>query len=81
MAGFDLSYWMVAYAPAGTPAPILEALNQQFMQFTRTPAVVGRFADLGFAIEGSSDAALVQFTRSEIGKWRELIGAAGIEAE
>ncbi|NMM81447.1 hypothetical protein B2J86_11030 [Acidovorax sp. SRB_14] len=81
MAGFDLSYWMAVYAPAGTPAPILEVLNQQFMQFTRTPAVVSRFADLGFAIEGSSGTALDQFTRSEIGKWRELIAAAGIEAE
>lgn len=81
MTGFDLSYWTAVYAPAGTPAPILQTLNQQLAQFTGSKEVIDRFADLGFTIEGSSSAQLEQFTRSEIGKWRGLIAAAGIEPE
>jgi len=81
MAGFDLSYWIGVYAPAGTPPAVLRVLNQQFTQFTRSKEVVNRFADVGFMIEGSSSAALEQFTRSETGKWRDLIAAAGIEAQ
>lgn len=81
MAGFDLGYWMAVYAPAGTPAPIVQALNQQFTQFTQSKDVVDRFAGLGFSIEGSSSTALEQFTRSETIKWRDLIATAGITPE
>lgn len=81
MAGFDLSYWMAVYAPAGTPAPIVQALNQQFTRFTQAKDVVDRFAGLGFSIEGSSATALEQFTRSETIKWRDLIATAGIAPE
>lgn len=81
MDHFDLSYWIAVYAPAGTPAPALQALNQQVVQFTQSKEVIARFADLGFTIEGSTSAQLEDFTRSEIGKWRSLINAAGITPE
>lgn len=81
MDHFDLSYWIAVYAPAGTPAPVLQALNQQVVQFTQSKEVIARFADLGFTIEGSTSAQLEDFTRSEIGKWRSLINAAGITPE
>lgn len=81
MAGFDLSYWTAVYAPAGTPTPVLQALNQRIVQFTQSKEIIERFASLGFAIEGSSSAQLEQFTHGEIGKWRDLIAAAGIEPE
>ena len=81
MDKFDLSYWIGVYAPAGTPAPVLQTLNQQLVQFTQSKDVVARFAELGFTIEGSTSAQLDDFTRSEIGKWRNLIAAAGITPE
>ena len=81
MDHFDLSYWIAVYAPAGTPAPVLQTLNQQLVRFTQSKDVIARFADLGFTIEGSTSAQLDEFTRSEIGKWRSLINAAGITPE
>ncbi len=81
MDNFDLSYWIAVYAPAGTPAPVLQTLNQQVVRFTQSKEIIARFADLGFTVEGSTSAQLDEFTRSEIGKWRSLIHAAGITPE
>ena len=67
--------------PPAPPAPVVQALNQQVVQFTQSKDVIARFADLGFTIEGSTGAQLDDFTRSEIDKWRSLIAAAGIAPE
>lgn len=81
MSGFDLSYWMAAYVPAGTPSSVVSVLNREIVKFAQRREVVDRFAVLGFSVLSSSPAELGQFTASETLKWKSMIDAAGLVPE
>ena len=65
-------------APAGTPPERLERLHALLVAPARRPEVTARLAELGYAVAESEPAAFAATIRGEIGKWREVIGRAGI---
>ena len=47
LAGYDISSWQAVFAPAGTPAPIVERLYTEIARILKTPDIQKRFTDLG----------------------------------
>jgi tripartite-type tricarboxylate transporter receptor subunit TctC len=77
--GFEMWAWTAAYAPAGTPRPIIDKLNglvrealasESYRALARTT--------YGVPFSGSPEE-LAAFQASETGKWGEIIAVAGMK--
>jgi len=81
LKGFDITSWNGVFAPAGTPAPIVERLNHELVAIAASKELAAQFHALGFEPFGSTPAELGKFVVAEIQKWSRLVKDAGIEAE
>lgn len=79
--GYDMSYWFAAYAPAGTPAPVLKRLNELLTTAVRAPAAKAFFETSGAEAWTSTPEELARHQAAETLKWGKVIKAAGIEPE
>ena len=73
LPGFDNPVWFGLFAPAGTPAPIVQKLNNQMNSILVMPDVKQAFAKLGFEPGGGASDALAQRVNGEIKKWTALV--------
>ena len=82
LTGVEAYDWYGILAPAGTPKPIIDALNAQTVRILQMPDVSDRFASTQFAEPvGSTPDELQRFMRSEIERWARVIRQANIRAE
>ena len=82
VTGVEAYDWYGILAPAGTPKPIINALNAQIVRILQMPDVSDRFASTQFAEPvGSTPDELQRFMRSEIERWARVIRQANIRAE
>lgn len=79
--GFNLASWTGLFAPAGTPAPIVEKLNGEVNAVLALPEVKERLAALGVEPDIMSAAQFDAYAHAEVPKWSGLVKAAGIEPE
>lgn len=81
LPGYEISYWNAVYAPAGTPAPILDRINA-LMQKAMTAEPVRRFVEQnGMEPFTSTPAELASFQAAEYKRWGAVIKTAGIQPE
>jgi tripartite-type tricarboxylate transporter receptor subunit TctC len=73
--------WLGLFAPAATPAPIIERLNQAAAQAIANPEVIAAFRLQGLTAHGSTPAELQERIRSELALWGQVVPALGIAAE
>jgi len=84
LADFDAGSWWAFFLPAGTPAPIIQRLNEAINAALNTPAVQARLFENGATVvapERRSPDYLKSFLESETAKWGAAIKAAGIMPE
>lgn len=81
VAGYDVASWNALAAPAGTPADVIERLNQAVREALVVAPVRDKLAALGMRVGASTPAAQEQLLASEIRRWGEVIRAAKIEPE
>ena len=67
--------------PKGTPAEIVERLNQDVNAVLTDPAVKARMADLGSEIFTSSPADFAKLIAEETEKWAKVVKFAGLKAD
>lgn len=75
---FVVEQWQAVYAPAGTPAPVVQRLNETINRILKDPAVVSRFAKLGVTIGGGSPQQLAQRQAADYQRWGTVVKAAHI---
>jgi len=75
------STWTAVYAPAGTPAEVIQEINRLVVKIVMLPDVKEKLAGLGVEPVGSSPEELATFLRSEMEKWSKVIRAAGIKPQ
>jgi tripartite-type tricarboxylate transporter receptor subunit TctC len=81
LPGYEISYWNAVYAPAGTPAPVVQKVNQ-LMQRALATENVRRFVEQnGMEPFTSTSVELASFQAAEYQRWGSVIKAAGIEPE
>jgi tripartite-type tricarboxylate transporter receptor subunit TctC len=81
-AGFpnsDYTVWMAVFAPAKTPAPILEKLRSELEKALQAAAVKERFAQLGMEPLAGSPAAFEQRVKDELAATAAFVKAAGMK--
>jgi tripartite-type tricarboxylate transporter receptor subunit TctC len=78
--GFDAGAWVMLFAPAGTPAPIIEKLSAEVRTSLAKPAIRSRLAELGATVTGSTPEEAANIHRQELQKWRRAVEASGARA-
>lgn len=76
--GYELTVWNAIMAPAGTPAPRLEALRKALQVVTSNPAFAGAIAPdepMGMPVE-----ELDAYVRAEHARWARIVRESGAAA-
>jgi tripartite-type tricarboxylate transporter receptor subunit TctC len=76
LTGFEWIEWGGIFAPAGTPAPILDRMNAAARHALALPATQERLAQIGMVPVGSSRADFARYVTAQ----RELLGRLTREA-
>lgn len=77
--GFEhVGAWFGLVAPAGTPAPIVQQLNQAVTEIIRRPSFHTALEQQGVIPVGSSATDFQQFLHQDSARWSQLISEAGI---
>ncbi len=79
--GFVSETFQGLFAPAGTPAPIIERLARDAVAAMSQPEPQARLRNAGFVIRPHGPQALAARMAREVPMWRELIQRAGIAQE
>lgn len=79
--GFAIESWIGLFAPAQTPAPLVERVNAAVRAALALPDVNARLAALSFDTRSAGVQEFREFVPKEIEKFGRLVRAAGIEAE
>lgn len=75
--GFEFSIWDGIYAPAGTPADTVAAINARLRQVMRSPEVARKFAALGADVAAGTPAEMAAYVRADAAKWAQILKNAG----
>ncbi len=73
--------WFGMFAPAATPAAIVEQLSAEIAKAMTSPGVRDRALQEGATPVGNTPAEFNRFVRDEIAKWSRIIRDAGIKLE
>lgn len=75
--GYEVVLWNGVFAPATTPAPVIEKLAQAIHAVTQEPSVREILEQQGSIPVGSTPAEFSQEVEREIPKWGELVRVSG----
>jgi tripartite-type tricarboxylate transporter receptor subunit TctC len=79
--GFDASLWLAIFAPAGTPAAIVERLNKEIVAAVSAPDTRDTLDKNGAEPLTSTPAELAAMMRDGVGKYAAVVKAAGVKPE
>ena len=79
--GYELSYWNAVYAPRGTPAAVVQKLNEAFVAAAQATVVKAVYDKALLDVFTTSPEGLASFQKAEKEKWGRIIKAAGIDPE
>ena len=79
--GFELPIWVAAYAPAGTPRPIVERLQKEIAAVIRLPDVMPKMVDQGQTPLGNTPEEFAAAFARDAPTWVNYIKASGAKAE
>ena len=77
----DLVGWFGMFAPAGTPATIVQRISEAVAEVARDPALKPRIEALGVIPVGSTPEQLAQTMRADQAVWGQVIKAKNIRLE
>jgi tripartite-type tricarboxylate transporter receptor subunit TctC len=81
LEGFEADQWYGLVAPAGTPAAVIQKLNQVVNANLSTPDVTGRLKSEGATATPTSPEGFAQLIQREIKRWRPVVMNAKITAD
>ena len=79
--GYEILSAATLWAPAQTPAPVINRLNQETVRVLRQPDVAEKFAATGVEVIASSPDALMQWTKAAMNNMNKVIKDANIRVD
>jgi tripartite-type tricarboxylate transporter receptor subunit TctC len=78
---FDASAWVIVFAPAGTPAAIVERMAQESARALQDPEVKAKLNEIGATVVGTNPAQTAAYHRKELAKFKRAVEISGATAE
>ena len=79
--GFEVGSGVGVVGPAGTPAPVVDALHRAIAEISATSGFQARMAAIGVDVVGTTPAEYAKIIRDDYEKWGKVVAAAGIKPE
>jgi tripartite-type tricarboxylate transporter receptor subunit TctC len=79
--GYEATIWLGLMAPAGTPRPILERLNQETNKVINAPEVKENWGKQGAVPMGMPVDEFGKFLREDVQKWSKLVKDTGMKVD
>jgi tripartite-type tricarboxylate transporter receptor subunit TctC len=79
--GTEVATLVGIVAPAATPAPIVQKLQDVLVRMTRKPDTQQRFLAIGVEPVGSTSAQFAEDIRKDLGRWADVAHRANIQPE
>jgi tripartite-type tricarboxylate transporter receptor subunit TctC len=79
--GYNSSSWLGMFAPAGTPADVIQRISREVKATLDKPEVRERQLALGVEVVASTPEQFASQLREEIPKWERVVQASGAKAD
>jgi tripartite-type tricarboxylate transporter receptor subunit TctC len=79
--GFEVNTWFALFAPAGTPAPIIDQLVAETHRIAGLQDVREKLVPLGYEVVTNTPQELRAAIAAETAKWGKVVREAGIKPE
>jgi len=73
--------WFGIFAPAGTPAPIINRLHAELKKILMMQEVKDKLYDLGFLVVADSQEDFKMYFKSELKRFNDIAKQSNIQAE
>ena len=77
----DFSAWFALFAPAGTPAAVLDTLSKQAVAAVQSADVKQKLIDAGFTVTGTSRADAEKMVKAEAPRWAAIVKQSGFKGD
>ena len=81
LKGFEASSWFGLLAPAGTPADIVNRVQQEVAKSLASPAVKERLVSQGAIPSGNTPAEFARHIYAETKKWAQVVKVSGAKVD
>ncbi len=81
IAGFDVASWQAFYAPAGTPAAVVQRMNAEIAKIFATPEMKTKLDGLGLDHVPNTPEQFASFGRNELDKWQKVVKDGKLKSE
>ncbi len=81
VAGYAVESWYGLYAPAGTPADVIQKLNAAARKAAQAPEFVKKVEQEGLAVVSSDPAELDRYVKTEEARWRKIVKENNIKPD
>ena len=81
LKGFEASSWFGLLAPAGTPADVVNRLQQVTAKALNSPAMKEKLLAQGAIPSGNTPAEFAKLIEAEIKKWAPVVKASGAKVD
>jgi len=81
LAGFDITTWFGVFAPAGTPQPIVNRLNDEMRKALVTPEMRERLSRMGAEPSPTTPEQFAAFIRAELAKYQKVVKFSGAKVD
>lgn len=79
--GVEVNAWFGVFAPKGTPAPVIQRINQEINEVLKMPDVQAKLANAGVEVLGGTPQQLADFVKADDQRYGALAKALGIRAD
>ncbi|SAI14063.1 putattive exported protein [Bordetella ansorpii] len=79
--GYEINTWNALLAPKGTPAEVVQTLNQAVATAMRSPALRQMFEREGAVPTGSTPEELAAFIDGELARWAKVVSSVNIRVD
>lgn len=81
LKGFDATSWFGLLAPAGTPADVVNRIQQETSKALKAPAIQEKLKSQGAIPSGNTPAEFARHIDAEHKKWAQVVKAAGARVD